>query len=602
MRRVARITIRCEKLALAQNRIPPIKTVRHSQQSLGDRAHEPIWNPRNAEERCDRNRALDREMLRGPGGEQASERKPGDRHALAEILRDRDVIGDRFVELLGAQTFERGRERIGMTVMRQARHEHVIAAFEELASNPLELDRARAHAVKQDGRALAPRGLHVCDRAPRNRDAGMVASDKLLETAEAGSQGKFLNSHGVYLLSDRARELISEEERYGARNYAPLDLVVERAEGVWLWDVAGKRYLDCVSAYSAVNVGHCHPRVYAALVEQGRRVTLTSRAMRNDRMPGFLEKLTRICGFDKAVPMNTGVEAVETALKLARRWGYVTKRIPEDRAEIVVFENNFHGRTMAAISASTTYEYRAHFGPFLPGFVAVPFGDFGALERAINSNTCAILIEPIQGEGGVNVPPPGYLQRARSLCRERNVLFIADEVQTGFGRTGEMFGCDHENVKPDVLIVGKALGGGYYPVSAALANDELMRLFQPGDHGSTFGGNPLGSAVADAALDVIVSEDLPARAARAGAAIERGLRAIGSPSITQVRGRGLLIGIALTFPAHRLSEALLERGIAAKDTRPDVLRIAPPLVIDDAAVAYFLERFEEAIGSVHARS
>jgi ornithine--oxo-acid transaminase len=406
----------------------------------------------------------------------------------------------------------------------------------------------------------------------------------------------------VYLLSDRARELISEEDRYGARNYAPLDLVVERAEGVWLWDVAGKRYLDCVSAYSAVNVGHCHPRVYAALVEQGRRVTLTSRAMRNDRMPGFLEKLTRICGFDKAVPMNTGVEAVETALKLARRWGYVTKRIPEDRAEIVVFENNFHGRTMAAISASTTHEYRAHFGPFLPGFVAVPFGDFGALERAINPNTCAILIEPIQGEGGVNVPPPGYLQRARSLCRERNVLFIADEVQTGFGRTGEMFGCDHENVKPDVLIVGKALGGGYYPVSAALANDELMRLFQPGDHGSTFGGNPLGSAVAEAALDVIVAEDLPARAARAGAAIERGLRAIGSPSITQVRGRGLLIGIALTFPAHRLSEALLERGIAAKDTRRDVLRIAPPLVIDDAAVAYFLERFEEAIGSVHARS
>jgi ornithine--oxo-acid transaminase len=342
--------------------------------------------------------------------------------------------------------------------------------------------------------------------------------------------------------------------------------------------------------------------VNAALVEQSQRVTLTSRALRNDRMPGFLEKLTRICGFDKAVPMNTGVEAVETAIKLARRWGYATKRIAEDRAEIIVFENNFHGRTIAAISASTTREYRAGFGPLVPGFVAVPFGDIEALERAISANTCAILIEPIQGEGGVNVPPPGYLRRARELCNERNVLFVADEVQTGFGRTGDMFGCDHEGVKPDVLIVGKALGGGYYPVSAALASDDLMRLFQPGDHGSTFGGNPLASAVADATLDVIVSEDLPARAARAGSAIMQGLRSIGSPAIAEIRGRGLLIGIALRFPADRLSEALLERGIAAKDTRRDVLRIAPPLVIDDAAVAFLLERFEDAMHAIEARS
>jgi ornithine--oxo-acid transaminase len=315
-----------------------------------------------------------------------------------------------------------------------------------------------------------------------------------------------------------------------------------------------------------------------------------------------LEKLTRICGFDKAVPMNTGVEAVETAIKLARRWGYATKRIAAARAEIIVFENNFHGRTIAAISASTTDEYRAGFGPLVPGFVAVPFGDIEALERSIRANTCAILIEPIQGEGGVNVPPPGYLRRARELCNERNVLFVADEVQTGFGRTGDMFGCDHEGVKPDVLIVGKALGGGYYPVSAALANDDLMRLFQPGDHGSTFGGNPLASAVADAALDVIVSEDLPARAARAGSAIVQGLRSIGSPAITEIRGRGLLIGIALRFPAERLSEALLERGIAAKDTRRDVLRIAPPLVIDEAAVAFLLERFEDAMHAIDARS
>ncbi|MGC1758955.1 MAG: ornithine--oxo-acid transaminase [Candidatus Cybelea sp.] len=402
----------------------------------------------------------------------------------------------------------------------------------------------------------------------------------------------------MYLLSDRERQLVAAEERYGARNYAPLDLVVERAEGVWLWDVNGKRYLDCISAYSALNLGHCHPRVYAALVEQAARVTLTSRALRNDRLPGFLEKLTRVGGFDKAVPMNTGVEAVETAIKLARRWGYAVKGIPKDRAEIVVFSNNFHGRTLAAVSASTTPEYRALFGPFLPGFVAVPFGEAAALERAISANTCAVLIEPIQGEGGVNVPPDGYLRRVRALCDERRVLFIADEVQTGFGRTGDMFACEHEHVKPDILVVGKALGGGFYPVSAALANDELMALFQPGDHGSTFGGNPLACAVGEAALDAIVSEELPARARRAGATIVRELRALASPLIAEVRGRGLLIGVVLTIPARRLSEALLERGVAAKDTHHDVLRIAPPLVIDDDAIGYFLERFGDALAAL----
>ena len=406
----------------------------------------------------------------------------------------------------------------------------------------------------------------------------------------------------MYLLSNRAKELIAEEQRYGARNYAPLDLVVERAEGVWLWDVEGKRYLDCVSAYSAVNAGHCHPRIYAALVEQARRVTLTSRALRNDRMPGFLEKLTRVCGYDKAVPMNTGVEAVETAVKLARRWGYAVKGIPQDRAEIVVFEDNFHGRTMTAVSASTTEEYRSRFGPFLPGFVAVPFGDFDALAGAITPNTCAVLIEPIQGEGGVNVPPDGYLRRVRALCSDCNMLFVADEVQTGFGRTGDLFACDHEGVKPDILVVGKALGGGYYPVSAALANDDLMQLFAPGDHGSTFGGNPLASAIGDAALDVIVSEDLAARARRAGDMVVRALRALHSRSIVEVRGRGLLIGVVTSFPAHRLSEALLERGVAAKETRPEVLRIAPPLVIDDDAIAYLLDRFADALSASAARS
>jgi ornithine--oxo-acid transaminase len=399
----------------------------------------------------------------------------------------------------------------------------------------------------------------------------------------------------MHLLSDRARELVAEEERYGAHNYAPLDLVVERAEGVWLWDVAGRRYLDCVSAYSAVNQGHCHPRIYAALVEQAKRVTLTSRAMRNDRMPGFLKDVTELCGYDMALPTNTGVEAVETAIKLARRWGYVAKGIPDGRAEIIVFSNNFHGRTIAAISASSTTEYREHFGPFAPGFVMVPFGDADALERAINSNTCGVLVEPIQGEGGVNVPPDGYLKRAWALCREHDVLFIADEIQTGLGRTGELLACDYERVKPDVLILGKALGGGFYPVSATLASDALMRLFQPGDHGSTFGGNPLASAVAQAALGVIVSEKLPARARYAGAKVMQGLRAIASPLIAGIRGRGLLVGIELTVPAQRLSEALLERGVAAKGCRERILRIAPPLVIDDDAIAYLLERFADAV-------
>ncbi len=406
----------------------------------------------------------------------------------------------------------------------------------------------------------------------------------------------------MYLLSERARELVSDEERYGAHNYAPLDLVVERAQGVWLWDVDGRRYLDCVSAYSAVNQGHCHPQIYAALVEQAQKVTLTSRAMRNDRMPGFLQTLTRLTGYDKALPMNTGVEAVETAIKLARRWAYDAKRVPADRAEIIVFSNNFHGRTLAAVSASTTAEYREGFGPFVPGFVAVPFGDADALERAITPNTCAILIEPIQGEGGINVPPEGYIKRARAVCREHDVLFIADEIQTGLGRTGDLFACDYDAVRPDVLVVGKALGGGFYPVSAILANDDLMRLFEPGSHGSTFGGNPLASAVAQAALDVVVSENLPARSRYAGARLMQGLRTISSPCITEVRGRGLLVGVATTVPAKRLSEALLERGVAAKDCREFVLRIAPPLVIDDEAIAYFLERFADAVGEVGARS
>ncbi len=388
------------------------------------------------------------------------------------------------------------------------------------------------------------------------------------------------------------------EERYGAHNYNPLDLVVERARGVWLYDVNGKRYLDCISAYSAVNQGHCHPKIHAALLEQAQKVTLTSRAMRNDRMPGFLKRLTELAGYDMALPMNTGVEAVETAIKLARRYAYEVKGIAHDKAEIVVFNDNFHGRTTAAISASSTEEYRKDFGPFTPGFVHVPYGNYEALSKAINENTCAILIEPIQGEGGVNVPPEGFLKRAWGLCREHRVLFMADEIQTGFGRTGDFFACDHDGIKPDVLVVGKALGGGYYPVSAVLASQDLMSLFRPGDHGSTFGGNPLGSAVALAALDVLVDEKLTSRARYSGAKIMQGLRAIDSPLIKEVRGRGLLIGIQMSVPARHLSSALLDRGVAAKDTHENVLRIAPPLVIEDAEIDLLLTKIREALASL----
>ena len=391
---------------------------------------------------------------------------------------------------------------------------------------------------------------------------------------------------------------IELDQRYGAHNYKPLDLVVERAQGVWLWDADGKRYLDCISAYSAVNQGHCHPRIQAALVEQASKVTLTSRAMRNTRMGPFLEKLTALCGFDMALPMNTGAEAVETAIKLARRWGYEVKGIPENSAEIIVFTNNFHGRTTAIISASSEPLYRKHFGPFTPGFVMVPYGDADALERAITPNTCAILIEPIQGEGGVIVPPEGYLKRAWAMCKEHNVLFIADEIQTGFGRTGDLFACDYDSIKPDILVVGKALAGGFYPVSAALANEPLMRLFGPGDHGSTFGGNPLGSAVAIAALDVLIDENLTARARYAGAKLMQGLRAIPSPHVREIRGRGLLIGIQLDVRAKNLSRALLERGVAAKETHDTVLRIAPPLVIDDGAIDFLLEAYRDALTSL----
>lgn len=400
------------------------------------------------------------------------------------------------------------------------------------------------------------------------------------------------------VIDQRAQELIAMEERFGAHNYHPLDLVVERAQGVWLYDVEGKRYLDCISAYSAVNQGHCHPRIAAALVEQAQRVSLVSRAMRNDRLPRFLQALTQFCGYDVALPMNTGSEAVETAIKLARRYAYDVKGVPENRAEIVVFDNNFHGRTTSIISASSDASYRRGFGPFTPGFVLAEYGNLDALQRALTPNTAAILIEPIQGEGGVNVPPPEYLKRAWALCKEHAVLFVADEIQTGFGRTGTMFATQHEGVEPDVLIVGKALGGGYYPVSATLASKALMDLFRPGDHGSTFGGNPLACAVGEAALEVLRDERLDENAREMGTMLMDGLRALEHPLIKDVRGRGLLIGVELTQPARPLASALLERGVAAKDTRERVLRLAPPLVIGRNEVALLLETFEQALNGM----
>jgi ornithine--oxo-acid transaminase len=398
--------------------------------------------------------------------------------------------------------------------------------------------------------------------------------------------------------SQLSQSFIDLDETYGAHNYSPLDLVVERAEGAWLYDVDGTRYLDCISAYSAVNQGHCHPRIQAALVAQAAKVPLTSRALRNDRMGRFLKKLTDVTGFERALPMNTGAEAVETAIKLARRWGYRRKGITHDAAEIIVFSNNFHGRTTAIVSASTNESYRTDFGPFMPGFVFVNYGDADALERAITPNTCAVLIEPIQGEGGVIVPPDGFLKRAWALCKEHDVLFAADEIQTGFGRTGDLFACDFDNITPDLLIVGKALGGGYYPVSAVLASESLMSLFASGDHGSTFGGNALASAVGEAALDVIVEEKLAERARYAGAKVMQGLRAIHSPLVKEIRGRGLLIGIELTVPAESLSLALLERGVAAKDTQEFVLRIAPPLIVSESEIDYLLPRYRDALESL----
>ncbi len=396
----------------------------------------------------------------------------------------------------------------------------------------------------------------------------------------------------------KSQELIQLEEQYGAHNYHPLDVVIERGEGVWVYDVDGNRYLDCLSAYSALNQGHVHPKILQALVEQAGKVTLTSRAFRNDQLPLLYKELAELTGYEMSLPMNSGAEAVETALKLARKWAYTVKGVPRHQAEIITCEGNFHGRTISVISFSSEEHYKKDFGPFTPGFVLVPYGDARAIREAITPNTAAVMLEPIQGEAGVNIPLAGYLKEVADICKENNVLLIADEIQTGLGRTGKLMACEHEGVRPDMVTIGKALSGGFYPVSAVLADRPIMGLFTPGEHGSTFGGNPLGSAVARAALKVLTEEGLIENAARMGEYFAEQLAEIPSKHVKEVRGKGLLIGVELkpeAGGARRFCEALKERNILAKETHDNVIRFAPPLIIDRETLDWALPRIREVL-------
>jgi ornithine--oxo-acid transaminase len=393
----------------------------------------------------------------------------------------------------------------------------------------------------------------------------------------------------------RTNEFIELENKYGAHNYHPLDVVIERAQGCWVYDVDGKKYLDCLAAYSAVNQGHCHPKILDAMLEQAHKVTLTSRAFRNDQLALLYKELHDLTGFEMALPMNSGAEAVETAVKAARKWGYKVKGIPENQAEIIVCANNFHGRTVTIVSFSSDEQYRDSFGPFTPGFKIIPYGDGAALRAAITPNTCAFLVEPIQGEAGIVIPPAGFLKEAADVCRQNRVLFIADEIQSGLGRTGKLFAYMHEGIRPDAVIVGKALSGGFYPVSAVLASNEVLGVFNPGDHGSTFGGNPLACAVARAALRVLVEEQLFDRSAELGTYFLEKLRTLRSPDLKEVRGCGLWIGIELHSKARPYCEALKEEGILCKETHDHVIRIAPPLTITREEIDWAFERIRKVI-------
>jgi ornithine--oxo-acid transaminase len=395
-----------------------------------------------------------------------------------------------------------------------------------------------------------------------------------------------------------AGRLLEIESRWGAHNYNPLPIVIARAGGAWVYDVEGRRYLDCLSAYSAVNQGHAHPVILAALREQAERVTLTSRAFHNDQLPLFCQELAELTGLDVVLPMNSGAEAVETAIKAARRWGYQRKGIPADRADIIVCAGNFHGRTTTIISASSDPEYREGFGPFTPGFTIVPYGDLAALRAAITPNTCAFLVEPIQCEAGVVIPPAGYLAAAADACRAENVLFIADEIQTGLGRTGHWFACQADGVTPDLFVLGKALSGGVYPVSAVVGRREVMEVFGPGSHGSTYGGNPLGCAVSRAALRVLRDEHLVERSARLGAVLLDALRDTTGGAVVEVRGRGLLVGVELDRPARAACEQLMARGILCKDTHERVIRLAPPLVVEDDDLGWLAQELRAVLAAL----
>ena len=396
----------------------------------------------------------------------------------------------------------------------------------------------------------------------------------------------------------KTQDFVRLEEKYGAHNYHPLDVVIEKGEGVWVYDVEGKKYLDCLSAYSAVNQGHVHPKILAALQEQAAKLTLTSRAFRNNQLPLLYQELAEITGYEMSLPMNSGAEAVETAIKLARKWAYRVKGVERHKAEIIVADGNFHGRTITIISFSSEKFYKDDFGPLTTGFISVEYGNAEAIADAITPNTAAVMLEPIQGEAGVVIPPEGYLARVAEICEENNVLFIADEIQTGLGRTGRFFASQHEGVRPDVTIVGKALSGGFYPVSAVLADAELLGLFQPGEHGSTFGGNPLGAAVARAALKVLVEENLVENADELGTYFMEQLAEIPSPHVKEVRGKGLLIGVELNPEAgggRRFCEALQDRGILAKETHDHIIRFAPPLVITREIIDEALPKIREVL-------
>ncbi|AUJ25765.1 MULTISPECIES: ornithine--oxo-acid transaminase [Virgibacillus] len=396
-------------------------------------------------------------------------------------------------------------------------------------------------------------------------------------------------------MGQTSQQIIDQTQEYGAKNYHPLPVVISKADGVWVEDPEGNRYMDMLSAYSAVNQGHRHPQIIKALKDQADRLTLTSRAFHNDQLGPWFEKICKLTNKEMVLPMNTGAEAVETAIKAARRWAYDVKGVAENKAEIIACEGNFHGRTMTAVSLSSEAEYKRGFGPMLPGIKIIPYGDAEALKAAINENTAGFLFEPIQGEAGIVIPPDGFLQEAYQICKENNVLYIADEIQSGLARTGKMFACDWENVTPDVQILGKALGGGVFPISCVVANKDILGVFNPGSHGSTFGGNPLACAVSIAALDVLEEENLADRSLELGTYMMNELKSIPNPKIKEVRGKGLFIGVELTEPARPYCEALKEKGLLCKETHENVIRFAPPLIIKQEDLKWAVSHIKEVL-------